>query len=228
MALKRIQDGARRGPGEYADVEIDWQAISPDVVDNGPVKIFPLARSFGSPEGHEQLAAEGHRLLRAFVHFFGGDDFHAETPLDPETGYGKKLSSTELVARPRYVWSIRGFAFTIVHAVDPDQPAASTLSLHFYPPEWQWPSQPNAHTKQAASRRRTIEKQLQDASIEWRWPDGAAPRERWAHRTGEVGAFSYPKVISREHAKRELPDLDALERTLSVEFPDPPAVQSGL
>ena len=44
----------------------------------------------------------------------------------------------------------------------------------------------------------------------------------------EVGAFSYPKVISREHAKRELPDLDALERTLGVEFPDPPAVQSGL
>lgn len=38
----------------------------------------------------------------------------------------------------------------------------------------------------------------------------------------EVGAFSFPKVISQEHAKRELPDLDALEQRLGIDFPDPP------
>lgn len=41
----------------------------------------------------------------------------------------------------------------------------------------------------------------------------------------EVGAFSYPQVISREHAMRELPDLDALEQRLGIDFPDPPNVQ---
>lgn len=42
----------------------------------------------------------------------------------------------------------------------------------------------------------------------------------------EVGAFSYPMVISREHARRELPDLEALEARLKIDFPDPPV--SGL
>ena len=36
----------------------------------------------------------------------------------------------------------------------------------------------------------------------------------------EVGAFSNPKAISREHARRELPDLDVLESALGIEFPD--------
>lgn len=38
----------------------------------------------------------------------------------------------------------------------------------------------------------------------------------------EVGAFSYPKVISREKAHQELPKLDALEQRLGIDFPDPP------
>lgn len=40
----------------------------------------------------------------------------------------------------------------------------------------------------------------------------------------EVGAFSYPQVISREHALKELPDLDAMEAALGIDFPDPPDV----
>ena len=38
----------------------------------------------------------------------------------------------------------------------------------------------------------------------------------------EVGAFSYPQVISREHARRELPDLEVLEQGIGIDFPDPP------
>lgn len=42
----------------------------------------------------------------------------------------------------------------------------------------------------------------------------------------EVPAFSYPTVISREQAQRELPDLDALENAaesaLGIQFPKPP------
>jgi hypothetical protein len=42
----------------------------------------------------------------------------------------------------------------------------------------------------------------------------------------EVGAFSYPKVISREQARRELPDLDVLQLGLGIDFPDPPSEAS--
>lgn len=38
----------------------------------------------------------------------------------------------------------------------------------------------------------------------------------------EVGAFSNPKVISPGQARRELPDLDALEARLGIDFPEPP------
>ncbi len=38
----------------------------------------------------------------------------------------------------------------------------------------------------------------------------------------EVGAFSYPQLISREHARRELPDLEVLEQGIGIDFPGPP------
>lgn len=38
----------------------------------------------------------------------------------------------------------------------------------------------------------------------------------------EVGAFSNPKVISREQARRELPGLDMLELLVRIDFPEPP------
>lgn len=43
----------------------------------------------------------------------------------------------------------------------------------------------------------------------------------------EIGAFSYPKVLTREHALRELPNLDALELGLGIDFPDPPTAKSA-
>ena len=39
----------------------------------------------------------------------------------------------------------------------------------------------------------------------------------------EVGAFSHPKVLTREEAFRELPNLDELERARGIDFPDPPS-----
>lgn len=41
----------------------------------------------------------------------------------------------------------------------------------------------------------------------------------------EVGAFSYPRVISRDQARRELPDLDALEQALGIDFPSPASTE---
>lgn len=38
----------------------------------------------------------------------------------------------------------------------------------------------------------------------------------------EIGAFSNPKVISIEQAEKELPDLNALEQKLGINFPSPP------
>lgn len=52
-------------------------------------------------------------------------------------------------------------------------------------------------------------------------------RCRYCGAYWEVGAFSPPQVISHTHARRELPDLDALERATGVNFPDPPPIPEG-
>lgn len=43
----------------------------------------------------------------------------------------------------------------------------------------------------------------------------------------EVGVFSYPKVISRDQARLEIPDLDTIERQLGIDFPEPPPLPIG-
>lgn len=43
----------------------------------------------------------------------------------------------------------------------------------------------------------------------------------------EVGAFSFPQVISRDHARKELPDLDALEAALGIDLPRPPDIPTA-
>lgn len=44
----------------------------------------------------------------------------------------------------------------------------------------------------------------------------------------DVGAFSYPQVISRERALRGLPGLASLEVKLGIDFPDPPPLPPGV
>lgn len=190
MGIRRMEKDARHRAGEYVGPDIDWQQLSPDVVDNGFVKVFPLARSAGGQEADEKLLALKKRCEMAFIHFFGGDGFHSEIPLSLEEGYGRKLSAAGLLAPPRWAWSVWDQGFTMVHAADPDAEGAATLSLHFYPYEWLWSrpleyekwswSQRNAikgRIKKEEAKRRKAEKQIEETSIEWRWPADATAIE---------------------------------------------------
>jgi hypothetical protein len=171
--VERIRRGERRGPNGYIDVEVHWRELSPWAIEHDDVTIVPLARSDGSFENDARMASLENALMRAFVHFFGGDGFHAESVLDPEDGYGKTLSRRELVTFPRYVWRVREYAVTIVREVDPQVADASTLALHVFPAEWRFPPVGNSETKRAASRRHTMEKRAQQADLDWTWPEDA-------------------------------------------------------
>lgn len=170
--ILRIRRGERRGPDGRPDVEVDWRALSPWVVENDQVRIFLLARSEGD-DPDERMPALRRELEMAFVHFYGGDGFHAESPLYPDEGYGLVLSREELVSFPRAVWRVQDYAFTLGHAVDPHASDATTLALHIFPAEWRWPVLGNADTKRAASHRRRIEKQVREANASWTWPEDA-------------------------------------------------------
>lgn len=171
--IGRVRRGERRGADGRITVDVVWRDLSPWAIENGLLTIFPLARADGSDDARERMAALHRSLEMAFVHFFGADGFHAESPLDPNEGYGSMLSRCELATPLRYVWSVQDYAFTLVHAADPDAEGATTLSLHVYPAEWRWPDLTNANTKRAASRRRRVAKQIQDADVHWTWPEGA-------------------------------------------------------
>lgn len=69
MGIRRMEKDARHRAGEYVGPDIDWQQLSPDVVDNGFVKVFPLARSAGGQEADEKLLALKKRCEMAFIHF---------------------------------------------------------------------------------------------------------------------------------------------------------------
>lgn len=172
--IGRIRRGERRGEDGRIRVDITWREISPWAVENGLLTVFPLARSDGSDEATERMSALERSLEMAFVHYFGGDGFHAESPLDSEAGYGARLSGAKLIHPPRSVWRVSGYAFTLVRAADPHAADATTLSLHVFPAEWRWPDVGNANTKRAASRRRRVAKQIEEVEIDWTWPTRAA------------------------------------------------------
>lgn len=170
---ERIQRGERRGPNGRIDVEVHWRELTPWAIEKQHVTIVPLARSDGSADADAQLSALAQALTRDFVHFFGGDGFHAESTLDPDEGYGRRLGRQKLVTPPRYVWRVRDYAVTIVHEVDPQAPDASTLALHVFPAAWRFAVPTNDETKRAASRRRTMAKQMDAADVDWTWPEDA-------------------------------------------------------
>lgn len=171
--IERIGRGQRRGPNGRIDVEVHWHELSPWVIENGHLRIIPLGRSDGSPDADAQLSSLAQALVRDFVHFFGGDNFHAEARLDPDEGYGRRLGQQQLVAFPPAVWRAGDYGFTLVHAVDPNAPDASTLALHIFPADWRFPVPSNDETKRAASRRRTVAKQIQQVNVDWTWPEEA-------------------------------------------------------
>lgn len=171
--VERIQRGERRGPNGYIDVEVHWRELTPWAIEKDHVTIVPLARSDGSADADERIASAAHTLMRDFVHFFGGDDFHAESLLDPDEGYGRRLGRRNLVTPPRYVWRVRDYAVTIVREVDPQDPDASTLALHVFPAAWRFAVPSNSETKRAASKLRTMAKQMDAADLDWTWPKDA-------------------------------------------------------
>lgn len=171
--VSRFRRGECRGADGRIKVDVEWREISPWAVENGLLTIIPLARSDGSDDAKAKLTALERSLEMAFVHFFGGGGFHAESPLDPEEGYGARLSQEERISLPRAVWRVRDYAFTLVRAADAHGVGAMTLSLHLFPAEWRWPDPTNANTKRAASRRRRVAKQIQEVDIEWAWPADA-------------------------------------------------------
>lgn len=173
----RFRRGERRGEDGRISLDVEWRQISPWAVDKGLLTIIPLARSDGSAGAKERMTALERSLEMAFVHYFGGGGFHAESPLDPDEGYGARLSQDAWISLPRAVWRVGDYAFTLVRAADPQAAGATTLSLHMFPAEWRWPDLTNANTKRAASRRRRVATQIEEVEIDWTWPADADKSE---------------------------------------------------
>lgn len=171
--VRRFRAGERRGADGRIRMDVEWREVSPWAVENGLLTIIPLARSDGSDDADERMRALHRSLEMDFVHYFGGDGFHAEAPFDLDEGYGARLSECELVYAPRAVWRARDYAFTLVHTPDPRAAGATTLSMHMFPAEWRWPDPTNATTKRAASRRRRVAKQIKEVQTGWTWPADA-------------------------------------------------------
>ncbi|WP_327172308.1 hypothetical protein OG471_26945 [Streptomyces sp. NBC_01336] len=153
-----------------------WTELGFPVIDRGPYAIFPLAVARVQEDGDsgraEHLSDMKYSLRRSCVHFFGGDDFHAEMELDAEDGYGRKLADAGAVdtGSPwRCLWCIQRFAVVLAHSVD-QQRVWETLALHVVPKDWVRYHPINSGTKREASRCRRILKERAAADVVWSWP----------------------------------------------------------
>ncbi|MCX4675166.1 hypothetical protein OG413_07495 [Streptomyces sp. NBC_01433] len=153
-----------------------WADLGFPVIDRGTYAIFPLAvarvREDGDCGTAERLSDMARSLRRGCVHFFGGDDFHAETELDAEDGYGRKLADAgAVVTGPPWecLWCVQRFAVVLAHSVD-QQRAWETLALHIVPIDWVRYRPLNSGTKREASRRRRIIRERDAADVVWSWP----------------------------------------------------------
>lgn len=153
-----------RNPG----APVEWTTLSPFFIDKGDLKVFPLARA--TEEGRDELSRVTAALQQAGIHFFGGDGIHAETALDADDGYGRRLAEAGFTPVGRvYAWRIGPYAAVPVHAIGtPAQ--VSTLSLHVFPAEWIWPRAGGSERKRDISRRRTMAKNRDAADASWTWP----------------------------------------------------------
>lgn len=160
----------------------DWAELGAPVVDRGAHAIFPLAvaavQDVGDPTASNRLLERERALELACVHFYGGDGFHAETNLDIDAGYGRRLVETAMLARaPSYWWGIGRFAAVLVRSVE-QRSAFETLALHIIPKDWVWYSPLNSGTKREASRQRRIARDQETvarvADVVWSWPEDPA------------------------------------------------------
>ncbi|MEU1472925.1 hypothetical protein ABZ434_32525 [Streptomyces sp. NPDC005761] len=180
---RRISDGlsimhalARTLGHTFSEKTPRWADLGFPVIDRGTYAIFPLMVARAQEDGDSgragRLSDTRHSLQRSCVHFFGGDDFHAEMELDAEEGYGRRLAAAgAVVTGPPWqcLWCIQRFAVVLAHSVD--QPRASeTLALHVVPMDWVRYRPLNPGTKREASRHRRIIKERDAADVVWSWP----------------------------------------------------------
>ncbi|MFD8827194.1 hypothetical protein ACFV1C_33190 [Streptomyces sp. NPDC059605] len=150
-----------------------WAELGFPVIDRGKYAIFPLAvvpaREGDGSGASEWLSDIEYSLWSSCVHFFGGDGFHAETELDAEEGYGRKLVEAGAVVNGSSrmcLWCIQRFAAVLVRSVD-EQRARETLAFHIVPKDWVLYVPRNSGTKREASRRRRVVKERDAADVVW-------------------------------------------------------------
>lgn len=160
----------------FSDRTPQWTDLGFPVIDRGKYAIFPLAVARRQEDGgsgwDERLLNIRGSLARDCVHFYGGDDFHAEMELDAEDGYGRSLAAAGAFGNGPpwwHLWAIQRFGVVLVHSVD-QQRAWETLALHIVPKDWVSYSPINSGTKREASRYRRIIKERNAADVVWSWP----------------------------------------------------------
>ncbi|WP_435743623.1 hypothetical protein [Microbacterium sp. PMB16] len=156
----------------------EWTEIDDCVIDRGAHAIFPLAvapaEDAPDPTASGLLKERAQRLEQDCIHLYGGDWFHAEVRLDVETGFGRRLVESSMLASvPRYRWSVGRFSAVIARAVDQTR-AFETLALHIIPKEWVWVSPIAPSTKRDVSHTRRILREQETiagvADLAWSWP----------------------------------------------------------
>jgi len=153
-----------------------WADLGFPVIGRGRHAVFPLAVAplpeATDPDAARRLLDESERLIMHGVHFYGGDYFHAETPVDVDEGYGRRVAESCIVLPDpgRLIWwGIGRLAVILVRAVDRAR-TTETLSLHVIPKEWVWRWPPTPGTKREASRARRMLREQAVADASWSWP----------------------------------------------------------
>lgn len=156
--------------------EPSWADLGFPVVDRGRHAIFPLAVAAltegATPDAARRLLGECERLTLHAVHCYGGDFFHAESALDVEAGYGRRVveACTVLPDPGRLIWwGIGRLAAILVRSADPSR-SVEALALHVVPKEWVWRWPPHPTTKRDASRARRMAREQAAADASWSWP----------------------------------------------------------
>jgi hypothetical protein len=158
-----------------------WSELGFAVVDRGTHAIFPLAVATAdaselaastSAAGPRHLSPLESKLRMDCIHWFGGDFFHAESPLELDEGYGRRIMDAgAVIPRPTWLlwWGINKLAIILVRSVDHES-ALERLALHAIPQDWVWQPLTNAGTQRASSRARRMKREAEAADASWSWP----------------------------------------------------------
>ena len=167
-----------------------WPELGLPVVDRGGHAIFPLAAAAmgaGDTRSVERLDAAWERMRLHCVHLYGGGGFHAETHLDLNEGYGRRLAVApgggEAVIGPVYAWRIEDFAAVLVRSLERPR-SLQTLALHVVPARWIWPVGGFSPTKRDRSGDRRAAKERNAADASWSWAEAIVLHEALLEQAG--------------------------------------------